>query len=489
MPPALLVVPTLSAARQPLTGPIYPSTRLPLPTRPPLASERLDTQLDAQWHWTFSPLQCPALNWFRRPTLTSIDHPQSFPIHSVVTRSALTRAPIQFSKAICRRMARPAVSSRISNADAAHAVGSFAAAVTGLASIRAYGCQDAFIKESLRRLDRYSRTARLSFDLTRWSSVRTEMLSNIFTSTLAIYLVYFQNYNAANTGFSLNAAVNFGSTVASWILCLNDFQLLSNSLERIEAYINIEQEPKSTKEGTPPAAWPSGGELVVENLSARYSPDGPKVLDDISFTVKSGERIGVVGGTGSGKSSLTLALLRAIVTEDHHHSIDELLSGKLRHNLDPFNQFSDPELTDALRVAGLFSLQGESADSNITLETVVAGGGNNLSVGQRQIIALTRTMLRRSKLLILDEATSAIDYATDAVIQSSLRKLGKGVTLITVAHRLQTILDADRIMVLDAGCIVEFDTPRKLLEVEDGVFRALLDESEDRDALYAMANA
>ncbi|KAJ6578766.1 multidrug resistance-associated ABC transporter [Mycena vulgaris] len=413
----------------------------------------------------------------------------------------------------CGRLFMPArisVKREMSNAKSP-VLGHFAAAVTGLASIRAYGCQDAFIKESLRRLDRYSRTARLSFDLTRWSSVRTEMLSNIFTSTLAIYLVYFQNYNAANTGFSLNAAVNFGSTVASWILCLNDFQLLSNSLERIEAYINIEQEPKSTKEGTPPAAWPSGGELVVENLSARYSPDGPKVLDDISFTVKSGERIGVVGRTGSGKSSLTLALLRAIVTEGSVSyagirteslnlealrskitiipQMPELLSGKLRHNLDPFNQFSDPELTDALRVAGLFSLQGESADSNITLETVVAGGGNNLSVGQRQIIALARAMLRRSKLLILDEATSAIDYATDAVIQSSLRKLGKGVTLITVAHRLQTILDADRIMVLDAGCIVEFDTPRKLLEVEDGVFRALLDESEDRDALYAMANA
>ncbi|KAJ7457047.1 P-loop containing nucleoside triphosphate hydrolase protein [Mycena latifolia] len=399
----------------------------------------------------------------------------------------------------CGRLFMPArisVKREMSNARSP-VLGHFAAAIAGLTSIRAYRCQEAFINESLRRLDRYSRPARLSFDLTRWSSVRTEILSHLFTASLAIYLVYFQHYSAANTGFSLNAVVNFGSTIASWIL-----------LERIEAYINIEQEPKWTKSGVPPAAWPTSGELVVENLSARYSQDGPNVLHDISFTVKAGERIGVVGRTGSGKSSLTLALLRAIVTEGSVFydgistdsinlenlrskitiipQMPELLSGKLRHNLDPFDQFSDPKLTEVLRAAGLFSLQTE-ADNQITLETVISSGGSNLSVGQRQIIALARAMLVQSKVLVLDEATSAIDYETDAVIQTSLRnELGSDVTLITVAHRLQTVLDADRIMVLDTGRIVEFDTPKKLLEVENGHFRALLDESEDRDALYAM---
>ncbi|KAJ7353080.1 multidrug resistance-associated ABC transporter [Mycena albidolilacea] len=386
-------------------------------------------------------------------------------------------------------------------------LGHFAAAVTGLTSIRAYGCQRAFIQESLRRLDAYSRSARLSFDLTRWSAIRTDMLSNLFTASLAVYLVYFKNYSAANTGFSLHAAVKFSSTITSWILRLNDFQLLSNNLERIEAYTRIEQEPKPTKDGVPPTAWPTSGALAVRNLSARYSQDGPNVLHDVSFIAKSGERIGIVGRTGSGKSSLTLALLRAIITEGSvfydgiaSSSINldalrskitiipqmpELLSGTLRRNLDPFEQFEDTELKRALGAAGLYSLQTEGAENNITLDTDISSGGNNLSVGQRQILALARAMIRQNKLVILDEATSAIDYQIDAVIQNSLRTgLGSDVTTLIVAHRLQSVMDADRIMVLDSGRIVEFDTPQNLLEIEDGRFRALLDGSEDRDALY-----
>jgi len=157
--------------------------------------------------------------------------------------------------------------------------------------------------------------------------------------------------------------------------------------------------------------------------------------------------------------------------------------------LDPFDQYDDAGLNDALRSAGLFSLQSELDENKITLDTQIASSGGNLSVGQRQIIALARAMVRRSKLLILDEATSAIDYKTDNVIQSSLRReLGGDVTVITVAHRLQTIMDSDKIMVLDAGNIVEFDSPQELLKLSDGQLRSLVDESGDRELLYAMAN-
>ncbi|KAJ7161077.1 multidrug resistance-associated ABC transporter [Mycena filopes] len=318
--------------------------------------------------------------------------------------------------------ARISVKREMSNARSP-VLGHFAAAVTGLTSIRAYACQGAFIHESFRRLDRYSRTARLSFDLTRWSAVRTQLLSHLFTTALAVYL-----------GFTLEAAVRFGGTITSWILCLNDFELI---LERIEAYINIEQEPKSTASGIPPAAWPTSGELVVRNLSARYSEDGPNVLDDISFEVKSGERIGVVGRTGAGKSSLTLALLRAIPTTgsvsydgittssinlDSLRSkitiipqMPELLRGTLRQNLDPFGQYEDGELKAALDAAGLSALATtETAEHNITLETEISSGGSNLSVGQRQ---------------------------TDAVIQNSLRtKLGSDRIACT------PVMDADRIV-------------------------------------------
>ncbi|KAJ6625970.1 P-loop containing nucleoside triphosphate hydrolase protein, partial [Mycena sp. CBHHK59/15] len=138
--------------------------------------------------------------------------------------------------------------------------------------------------------------------------------------------------------------------------------------------------------------------------------------------------------------------------------------------------------------AGLFSLQTEIGKGKITLDTIISGEGSNLSVGQQQIVALARAMIRQCKLLILDEdligSTIIVDYETDAVIQSSLQhELGSDVTVIKVAHRLQTIMDADRIMVLDAGRIVEFDSPKQLLEIDNGHFRVLLDESEDRDML------
>jgi len=167
--------------------------------------------------------------------------------------------------------------------------------------------------------------------------------------------------------------------------------------------------------------------------------------------------------------------------------VPELLSDTLRGNLDPFGQHEDATLNDALRSAGLFSVQSEDDDGRITLETDISSGGGNLSIGQRQILALARAIVRRSKLLILDEATSAIDYETDTAIQNSLRtNLGSDVTLFTIAHRLQTIMDADKIMVLDAGNVVEFGKPSELLKIEGGKLRALVDESGDKDTLYKM---
>ncbi|KAJ3850966.1 hypothetical protein EV368DRAFT_74841 [Lentinula lateritia] len=376
-------------------------------------------------------------------------------------------------------------------------------------SVRAYGVQERFIKESLTRINYYSRPSRVFWNLNRWIDVRLDLLGNVFSASLAAYLVYVSHGQAATIGFSLNMAVMFSSSILYYIRIMNMFQV-RGILERINAYVEIEQEPKPTKEGVPPAYWPSSGDLRVENLSARYSPDGPQVLQGINFHIKSGERIGVVGRTGSGKSSLMLSLLRCIYTDGEVYldgiststinlddlrtkitiipQMPELLSGTVRRNLDPFDQYDDAALYDALRSAGLYSIQSEDEDARVGLDTAVASGGGNLSVGQRQIIALARAMVRESKLLILDEATSAIDYKTDAVIQSSLRHELKGdVTLITVAHRLQTIMDADKIMVLDAGRIVEYDSPAELLKNESGHLRALVDESADKEHLYQMA--
>ncbi|KAF8157940.1 multidrug resistance-associated ABC transporter [Crassisporium funariophilum] len=386
----------------------------------------------------------------------------------------------------------------------------FSAAIAGIVSIRAYGAELSFKNESLKRINHYIRVARMSYNLNRWIGVRIDVLGSLLTAALASYLVYGGSVGAANIGFSLNMIVELSMIILWGVRFFNELEVQANSLERIQEYIDIDHEPPSTESGKPPAAWPTSGDLSVERLSARYSQNGPEILHDLSFEIQSGERIGVVGRTGSGKSSLTLALLRCILTEGTVYydgiptntlNLDalrsnitiipqrpELLSGTLRRNLDPFEQNDDATLNDALRAAGLFSLQEELEEARLTLDSKVASGGGNLSVGQRQIIALARAIVRQSKLLILDEATSAIDYKTDTVIQTTLRnQLGSDVTIITVAHRLQSIMDADKIMVLDDGRIVEFDSPQSLLRKEDGLLKALVDGSGDKVALYAMA--
>ncbi|KAJ7926965.1 hypothetical protein B0H13DRAFT_1971667 [Mycena leptocephala] len=359
------------------------------------------------------------------------------------------------------------------------------AAVGGLVSVRAYGAQEAFINESFSRLDKYSRAIRPYENLLNWISTRLDILGGCFEASLAAYMVYFSSSGAAETGFCLAQAVS--GQILWLVYSANEFELSA-----------AEKEPHSTEEGKPPAYWPASGDLRVENLSARYSVDGPKVLENVSFHIRSGERIGVVGRTGSGKSSLTLSLLRCIYTEGTVYfdgiptnklnldalrnnitiipQMPELLNASLRRNLDPFELYDDQTLNDALHAAGLFSLQDQAhEDRRFTLDSSIASGGGNMSVGERQIVALARALVRRSKILILDE-----DYKTDAVIQESLRtEVNKDTTLIIIAHRLQ--------LVLDSGRLVEFGAPKDLIAKEKGKLRSLIDESADRDVLIEMA--
>ncbi|KAF9469432.1 hypothetical protein BDZ94DRAFT_1303901 [Collybia nuda] len=379
-------------------------------------------------------------------------------------------------------------------------VAHFVAAVEGLVSIRAYGAQEAVLTQSLGKIDDYTRCARIFNDLTRWIGIRVDALGYLFAALLGWHFVYVPNrgVSTSNSAFTLAArtweaiAVGFGRMVLIFVQAFNMFE--------VNGAPNPHPEPYTP--GPPPAYWPLSGALHVENLSARYTLDGPDVLHDLTFTLRPGERIRVVGRTGSGKSTLALALLRCVLTRGEVYldglqtsALDldafrsrvtvvpqtpELLSGSVRRNLDPFEEFNDVALNEVLHDIGLYAAQEEDGE--------VPRGGSNLSAGQRQIIALARAIVRDAKLLILDKATSVIDYKTDAAIQASLRYLiKKDVMVITVAHRLHTIMDYDKIMVLDAGRIVEFGRPDELLR-DDGkgrYFRILVDKSVDGDSLCA----
>ncbi|KAH8108752.1 P-loop containing nucleoside triphosphate hydrolase protein [Phellopilus nigrolimitatus] len=443
-------------------------------------------------------------------------------------------------------------------------------ALAGLPSIRAYNAQELFRFELQKRINTYTRTALTFYDINRWVSIRVDSLGAIFAGVVSTYLVYGGLVEAGFAGFTLSMVLSFTRLILIWVRIYNVFEIqvkslknhssLANSLERILDFLRIDHEPKSVDSGKPPAYWPSSGNLRVEKLSARYSDDSPEVLRGISFEAQSGERVGIVGRTGAGKSSIALALLRAIKTTGKVYfdglatdemNLDalrsnvtlipqqpELINGTLRENLDPLEQLDDASLNDALRAAGFFDMKEsvskqhdsqqeqtdqpsrnetgaegdpDGAETNVNarigLDTMVESGGTNFSLGQRQIIALARAIVRRSKLLILDEATAAIgkplscnyvemkteekpmaDYDTDAAIQKTLRtEFSKDTTFITIAHRLQTIMDYDKIVVLDAGQLVEFDSPKKLLEKESGLLRALVDESDDRDVLLELA--
>jgi len=321
-----------------------------------------------------------------------------------------------------------------------------------------------------------------------------------------------------------------------------------NSVERIHDYMDVPSEPSAIIEDSrPPAYWPSSnGGVHVENLVVKYAPDLEPVLHGISFDIRPTEKIGLVGRTGSGKSTLALSFFRFVDPEQGKIVIDGvditsiglqdlrsrlaiipqdavLFSGTIRDNLNPFNEHSDEDCLDALRRVQLrtsaspgstanHSRQSsrpasphdnspaESADESsstiagsdrgkaiITLDTQVSESGNNFSAGQRQLIAMARALLRRSRLVVMDESTASVDFATDIKIQEAIREEFKDSILITIAHRLRTVIDYDRILVLDAGNIAEFDTPKNLIAKEDGIFHAMCVKSGDFEELKEAA--
>ena len=265
------------------------------------------------------------------------------------------------------------------------------------------------------------------------------------------------------------------------------------AVERIKEYSEIINEPDWTSAAPPPSNWPEYGSIQFKQYSMRYREGLELVLKSVDVNIKGGEKIGIVGRTGSGKSSLTVALFRLVEPASGSIIIDGidiskiglhelrtkltiipqdpvLFSGTLRVNLDPFQHHSDEEIWNALKLAHLHEFVN-SLEAG--LQNEIAEGGENLSIGQRQLICLARALLRKTKVLILDEATAAIDLETDDLIQATIRSEFKDCTILTIAHRLNTIMDYDKIMVLDNGSLIEFDSPKTLMEDQNSIFHSM----------------
>jgi ABC-type multidrug transport system fused ATPase/permease subunit len=316
-----------------------------------------------------------------------------------------------------------------------------------------------------------------------------------------------------------------------------------NALERVHEYLEIDQEPAAHIEATKPQkSWPQAGSVKVENLVVQYAPDTPAVLRNISFETRPREKIGIVGRTGSGKSTLALSIFRFMEPTSGHVFIDGvdihtlgltdlraqltiipqdpvLFSGTLRSNLDPFNEYDDAVLWAALKRSHLVddgksssavSQSSSSSTESISLDSLVTENGSNWSQGQRQLIALARALVKRTALIILDEATSSvgksffffcnyseksniiisvIDFDTDHQIQETIRTEFRESSLLCIAHRIKTVADYDRILVLDQGQIVEFDTPYTLMKNKDGVFHQMCERSGEYAELWNIARA
>ncbi|TFK22452.1 ATP-binding cassette transporter [Coprinopsis marcescibilis] len=376
--------------------------------------------------------------------------------------------------------------------------------IAGVPVLRAFGASSKLLRDMLRCVDTNSNPYYWMWGVNRWLSIRFNLLSAGILGAAGLICLVTPSISASLAGFTLA----FASTITNDLLFMvRRFVALEQSmvaLERVKEYSELKREPPEIIEPRPPASWPSEGEIKVEDLVIRYAPDLPDVLHNLSFTVHPGEKVGILGRTGSGKSTLALSFFRFVEPTSGRILVDDLdisnmgltdlrsritiipqdptiLSGTLRSTLDVFDEYQDPEIYEALRRVHLIPSEGTPAEALNTvnanvfreLDSSVSEGGDNFSTGEKQLLCMARAILKRSKILVMDEATASVDYATDELIGKTIRHEFAESTILTIAHRLRTVIDYDRVMILDQGQILEFDRPGTLLSDTDSKFHAL----------------
>ena len=396
----------------------------------------------------------------------------------------------------------------------------FGETLSGISTIRAYGVTNRFIEQNLSTIDDNNRPFFYLWVANRWLSFRIDFAGAFVTfSAAALAMLSVGKIDSGLAGLSLSYAITF-SEKALWIVRLYAIvEMNMNSVERIQEYLDIEKEaPAIIEDSRPPIIWPERGEIEVDNLSLRYSPELPLVIKNVSFKVDPFSKIGIVGRTGAGKSTIITAFFRFLEAETGSIKIDgvdiskiglhdlrsslaiipqdpTLFVGTIRSNLDPFNQYSDKAIFETLKRVHLIRDNDKNDELQVhenknqfrDLSSPVSEGGHNLSQGQRQLICLARSLLKSPKVLLLDEATASIDYQSDALIQSTIREEFVQTTILTIAHRLKSIVDYDKILVMDAGRVVEYDHPHVLLSNKKSLFYSMCEQSGELERLVDIA--
>ncbi|KAF4120667.1 ABC-type multidrug transport system, ATPase and permease component [Geosmithia morbida] len=410
----------------------------------------------------------------------------------------------------------------------------FGETLSGMTTIRAYGEERRFIRDNLIKVNTQSRPFIYLWACNRWLALRADILGDLVAFFAGVFIILsLGKIDAGAAGISLTYAMNFTENLLWLVRCYAINEQNMNSMERIKEYLDVEQEADEVVDGNrPPPNWPSRGAVEFVDYSTRYRADLEPVLRGVSLKINPREKVGIVGRTGAGKSSLTLAMFRALEADSGRIVIDDvdistiglrdlrssvtivpqdptLFQGTIRTNLDPFEQYTDDDVFAALRRVQLIGpdevapttpttprippsvsssgIVPALGNKNIFLDlsSPVSESGSNLSQGQRQLLCLARAMLKNPTVLVMDEATASIDYVTDAKIQETIRELTG--TVVTIAHRLQTIVDYDKVLVLDKGEVMEFAHPWELISNEDSLFRSMCETSGDLDALIKAA--
>ncbi|XP_063223831.1 ATP-binding cassette sub-family C member 4-like [Bacillus rossius redtenbacheri] len=369
------------------------------------------------------------------------------------------------------------------------------ATFNGLATIRSAKAQDVLRKEFDSHQDLHTSAWYLTIVMMTAFGVWLDFLSNVFIGVVILnFLVVETDVFGANVGLAIAQSLILSGMLQYGIRQLCEVVNLMTAVERVLEYTKIDKEKgiESEPGKKPPSSWPYKGAIQFDHASLRYSDTDPPVLKDLNFSLEPAEKVGIVGRTGAGKSSLISALFRlaklegsvridGLDTQDVGlHDLRSrisiipqepvLFSASLRSNLDPFQTVDDDKLWSVLEEVEL----KESVES---LDFFVTAGGSNFSTGQRQLICLARAILRNNKILIMDEATANVDPQTDALIQATIRRKFKDCTVLTIAHRLNTIMDSDKVLVMDAGTMVEFGHPHILLQNHDGHFYKMVQET------------